>query len=152
MKRMMVLMAMLLVVGVTGNAQFLKEVEGVYYAEAEPYTGIFKSYHDNYNLKLEMNLVEGMKNGEVKIYFEDGTLNEIRSYKNNLMHGIWVTYNLQGKKIAEARYADGKKEGTWQIWDENGVLRTLMVYSNGNKSGTWKRWDENGQLIGEKIY
>ena len=104
------------------KAQELKEVKGVYYADTVAYTGKYVTRYSNGNIKIEMNLLNGMKNGTVNVYFENGQINEVRSYKNNLMHGSWITYNEQKVLIGLANYKEGLKHGTWMIWDAVGNL------------------------------
>lgn len=152
MKKIVTLIVFTVVFYVGLNAQVIHEVDGIYYADDLPYTGTYKSYDDNFQLKMEMKLLEGKKEGITKLYFEDGSLQEIRSYKNNLMDGLWITYNEKGVKIAEANYVKGKKNGTWKVWDEQGILRVEMSYKHGAKFGTWTRWNQKGEILGEKVY
>jgi antitoxin component YwqK of YwqJK toxin-antitoxin module len=88
----------------------------------------------------------------VKVYFDSGKLNEIYSYKNNLMDGLWLTYNEKGIKTAEANYFNDKKHGSWKVWDDNGKLIYLMNYMNGAKSGTWIKYNAKGEEIERKSY
>ena len=152
MKTLVSLLTLIFVLSITATAQYIKEVDGIYLADSKPYTGTYKSYYDNFEPKVEMKLEEGKKDGITKLFFKDGSINEIRSYKNNLMDGTWITYNENGIKIAEAIYAMGKKNGTWKVWDDNGTLRTEMNYNKGERTGVWKRWNEKGELQGEKNY
>ena len=99
-----------------------------------------------------MSLVDGMKEGAVKVYFENGTLSEIRSYKKNVMDGTWLTFNEKKVRIAEAHYLDGKKDGKWYIWDDNGKLIYELEYTNGEKTGSWKKYDTDGNVISERNY
>lgn len=136
----------------TMKAQSIHESNGLFYADSVLFTGVYKNYHENLQLKTEMNLVEGKKEGITRIYFDDGKLKEIRAYNNNFMNGKWYTYNQQGAIIAEAGYNNGKKDGIWKIRDDNGTLRVEMFYKDGEKKGIWRRWDEHGKLIGEVDY
>ena len=81
MRKFAYLLAMLLMMVVTVLAQDIKEVNGIYLKGETPYSGEFTIFYDNGTPKIEMSLVDGMKEGAVKVYFENGTLSEIRSYK-----------------------------------------------------------------------
>lgn len=133
-------------------SQDIKEVDGVYYVVSKPYSGDFKSYYPDGKIKIEMTLIDGMKDGVVKVYFENGELNEIRSFKKNIMHGDWITYNENKIKVAEAHYIDGKKHGKWFIWDDGGSLIYELEYTMGEKTGIWKNYDNAGKLIKERNY
>jgi len=137
----------------TVNSQIVR-VENAKYFDTDHnlFNGVYRETYDNGNIKLEMHLKDGEQDSTTTIYFEDGTINEVRSYKNGLMHGKWETYNSKGQKIAEAWYRNDKKDGIWRIWDEKGILRYEMFYSNGNKIGTWKMFNENVELVKDKSY
>ena len=116
------------------------------------FTGKYEEFFENGNKKLEMYLKNGEQDSISILYFEDGKINEIRSYEQGLMHGKWETYNSKGLKLAEAWYRNDKKDGIWRIWDESGILRYEMPYSNGQKIGTWKIYNEKGELITSKVF
>jgi len=134
-------------------AQIEKNENGIYLNENnETYTGIYYEYYDNGNIRVEMNLKNGIKDGYTNIYFLSGIKKEQRSYKEGEMHGTWITWNELEDKLAEANYNFGKKHGKWYIWDENGILRYEMEYKKGEKFGVWKIYDEEGTLLNKMIY
>ena len=134
-------------------AQLSVDEDGIYYDNlGKPYTGVYVEKYDNGVTKSTTTLISGRKHGIAAIYFKDGTLSEFRMYRNNQMHGTWITWNESGIKTAEANYAADKKNGKWYIWDENGVKRYEMTYFDGNKVGTWYMWSDKGELIETKEY
>ena len=103
-----------------GNAvsQNLVKKDGKYVDETNTlYTGIYKEYFENGNIKVEMNIEDGVQDGYTNIYFNSGIQNEQRSYKEGKMHGTWITWNEMEVKLAEANYNFGEKHGKWFIWD-----------------------------------
>ena len=152
MKKFSLLLSLLMLFAVYTKSQNINEIDGVYYADSTPYTGAYTSYFENGNAKILMNLDKGLKNGEVRIYFENGALNEIRSYKNNKMDGTWITYNENEQKVALANYNEGVKNGKWMVWDDEGHLIYEMMYENGQKVGTWKKYDKNGLVTSERTF
>jgi antitoxin component YwqK of YwqJK toxin-antitoxin module len=132
----------------------IKRVENAKYFDSnhDLFTGKYDEFYENGNKKLEMYLKNGEQDSITILYFEDGKINEIRSFKQGLMHGKWETYNLKGQKLAEAWYRNDKKDGIWKIWDENGILRYEMPYSNGVKTGNWKIYNEKGELVDQKTF
>ncbi|PKQ62360.1 toxin-antitoxin system YwqK family antitoxin [Labilibaculum manganireducens] len=134
-------------------SQVIKEVEGLYYnTTGDLYTGTYTEFYESGNKRIEMNLVEGKRNGKITLYFENEKIQEVRSYSDGLMDGTWITWNDNSVKIAEATYKRNKKHGKWYIWDDNGVKRYEMEYSEGEKVGTWYIWDENGNLLKERKF
>lgn len=152
MRKFSLLFSILLLAVISAIAQDVKEINGVYYKGDVPYTGNYIAKFDNGEPRIEMNLLNGLKEGEVKVYFETGELNEIRFYKNNVMDGTWLTYNENKVKVAEAHYRNGKKDGKWYIWDDNGKVIYELEYSAGEKTGTWKNYDKDGKVVSERNY
>jgi len=120
--------------------------------DGKPFTGKYKEYYSDGILRLEIEMVNGTKNGKGVLYFENGNIQEVYSYKENKMDGLWLTYNEKNIKTAEANYLNDKKDGSWKIWDENGNLIYEMLYKNGEKTGTWIKHNEKGEEIARKTY
>jgi antitoxin component YwqK of YwqJK toxin-antitoxin module len=137
---------------ISSNAQ-LTEKDGKYYDQnSNLYSGTYVEYYDSGSKKVEMTVVEGVKQGPSTLFFENGKVKEVRSYFNNKMDGTWLTYDTSGVKTGEANYKSGKKHGKWFIWDENGTKRYEMSYNDGAKDSTWTIWDETGKVVGKKKY
>lgn len=142
-----------IMVSISGMAQVQQGSDGIYFdGQGNLYTGVYTEYYADSLIRTSIEITNGRPDGLTKIYFEDGQLEEIRSYKNGLMHGKWEKWNRQNIKIAEAGYKDNKKDGKWYIWDDNGTLRYDMNYVSGEKAGTWLMYDEEGTLVNQKDY
>ena len=134
-----------------GQAQ--QEADGLYHDKSgKLFTGTCVEYHPDSVIRATIEVKNGKLDGTTKIYFNDGQLEEIRSFKKGMMHGKWEKWNHENIKIAEAGYMDDKKDGKWYVWDDNGTLRYDMTYQNGEKKGTWLMYDEQGKLISQKEY
>jgi antitoxin component YwqK of YwqJK toxin-antitoxin module len=75
--------------------------------------------------KVDANLIKAT------YYFADNnTIIEREGFfnKNEKLHGMWVSYDTQGNKIAIAYYNDGKKDGIWSYFNEGKV--NLVTYDN----------------------
>jgi|GEM_PF-2055637 len=80
------------------------------------------------NIKTEINYVDGIKQGESRIY-----------HKN-------------GKVMLKMNYVDGKREGTSEKYYEVGSLYALTPYENDQLNGIRKTYYRNGQLKAEIPY
>jgi len=120
--------------------------------DGKPFTGKYKEYYSDGILKFEIELVNGTKNGKGVLYFENGSIQAVYSYKLNQMDGLWLTYNSKNIKTAEANYLKDKKDGSWKIWDENGKLVYEMLYKNGEKAGSWIKYNDKGDEIARKSF
>lgn len=152
MKKIILILGICVLFLNASRAQEIKEVDGLYYQNDELYTGEYTSRYDNGKVKMTAKISEGKKEGIVQIFFENGQLNEIRSYKNNLMDGTWEMYNIYKVKVSVANYKNGLKHGKWYIYDDTGTLLYDMEYVNGEKTGTWKKYDASGKLISERTF
>jgi len=141
---------MLMASVVFGQAQ--QGADKLYYdKDGRLFTGITRDYYPDSALHAEFEIQNGVLSGS-KVYFNNGKLEEIRSFREGMMHGKWEKWNQQEVKIAEANYTDNLKDGKWYIWDENGTLRYDMTYIKGEKSGVWMMYDEKGKVISQKSY
>ena len=134
------------------HAQELEDVDGFYYKKGMLYTGTHTEYYENGNVKIEMNIKNGLKDGTVTTYFEDGSTKEKSSYKEGLKHGEWVDWNASGTKIALAYFLNDKKDGDWFVWNDKGFLLYEMHYKKGKKVGEWKMYDDDGKLKDVRKY
>ncbi|WP_075603338.1 toxin-antitoxin system YwqK family antitoxin [Saccharicrinis aurantiacus] len=134
-------------------AQLIQKEDGLYYTkDGELYSGTYVEHYPNGSIRLEMNVVDGKKQGSSSYYFEDKSKQEVRFYADNEMDGVWETWNEEGVKVGVASYKKGLKHGIWKIYDEKGTLRYDMSYKNGKKSGTWKIFGDDGKLTATKKY
>jgi antitoxin component YwqK of YwqJK toxin-antitoxin module len=134
-------------------AQLVQHEDGKFYNnEGKPYSGVYIEYYPTGSKRVEMNLVDGQKHGRTTLYFKNDSIQEIRSFYQDLMDGTWITFNDKSVRVGEANYLKGVKHGKWFVWDDNGVLRYEMEYRDGVKVGTWKIWNEKGVIVNEKTY
>ena len=153
---MRILMTLLVFAGLVTISQAqltLNETDGLYYNQSgELYTGTYVEYYPSGNKRVEMNVVEGKKQGISTYYFDNKLTQEVRSFDDNKMDGLWETWSKEGVKLGVANYKKGVKHGKWMIYDEKGTLRYDMQYVNGKKSGVWRIYDETGKLKAKKEY
>ncbi len=152
MKRVVLILAGLILF-VHAQSQISLGDNGLYYdKDQNPFTGLYREYYDNGQVKQDMILVNGKIDGQATLWYRSGTIKEIRMFKAGLRDGLWISFNEMEKKTGEASYKDDQKEGHWRIWDDNGVLRYEMYYRKGQKAGLWIMYDESGNKTSEKRY
>jgi hypothetical protein len=66
--------------------------------------------------------------------------------------GIFVVYNLNGDRMIEGYYHDGKQTGEWTMWYNNGQRASLDHYTNGVQDGEHVSWYANGSKAIEGRY
>lgn len=116
--------------------------------------------------------------GTFTYYFPTGTVKAVSVYSNN-GHSVYTkTFRLNGKKLAEGKFLNRKKDSTWSYYDnltENLVLKESYIqgvkngkstiffpesgepaeiqhYKNGIKNGIWIKYFPNGTILSEGTY
>ncbi len=78
-------------------------------------------------------------------YYEDGSVREVGTFKNDKPDGRWIEYTREGAIKTEAIYANGEKEGKWFVWTEDGEYLYEVVYQDNKlkNASRWKIEDRN---------
>lgn len=81
--------------------------------------------------------VTGLQNGEVV---------------NGLKEGGWKGFYENGKLFWSGFYNKGLNVSEWIEYHNNGKIFTIGKYENGKKIGVWSFYDEQGKKIAEEIF
>lgn len=76
---------------------------------------------------------------KVTYYFENGQIQQQGFYKNGKLEGKWVSYDINGNKLALAEYKKGEKVGKWFFWNDSTLSE--VDYSN-NSIASIRNWKE----------
>ncbi|WP_418264649.1 toxin-antitoxin system YwqK family antitoxin [Flavobacterium faecale] len=76
-------------------------------------------------------------------YYDNGQVQQQGAFKDGKLHGEWVSFDANGKKIAIAEYNNGEKVGKWFHWSE-GTLNEVDYAAN--KIVAVKNW-KNESLV-----
>ncbi|WP_053976279.1 toxin-antitoxin system YwqK family antitoxin [Mangrovimonas xylaniphaga] len=67
---------------------------------------------------------------DVVYYHDNGTISQTGSYTfDGKLQGDWYSYDVNGKKIAAAKYDNGVKTGKWFFWEED-TLKEVDYLNN----------------------
>ncbi|MDR1811643.1 MAG: hypothetical protein LBQ87_02345 [Candidatus Fibromonas sp.] len=126
----------------------LQQRGGVYVVPEtqKPYSGKFVETHENIVIKAG-SLKNGKLHGELTTYREDGSIDKVETFAEDVLNGEWKIYDENGKLRLVDHYKDGKKDGKRELYDENGKLRLVEHYKDGKIDGKRELYDENGKLI-----
>lgn len=59
---------------------------------------------------------------EVVYYHDNGVVSQTGTYAaDGKLHGEWLSFNTEGKKVISANYDNGKKVGKWFYWNNKTV-------------------------------
>ncbi|MEI7594395.1 MAG: hypothetical protein WCK02_01510 [Bacteroidota bacterium] len=116
---------------------------------------ITKSFIYNNGIVIGEGIVDlqGLKQGDWKEYYNDGTLKAIGKYINGLKMGDWKYFHANGKSEQEGKYYPaGQPDGIWKWYYENGVLEREEEFERGKESGYYKEYNDSAKLIVEGQY
>mgnify|MGYP001304889166 CR=1 FL=1 len=88
------------------------------------------------------------------VYPENDTLiDEIRSYKKGVRHGVWAKYYQNGQLTYVGNAKKGEIDGYYKHYHkENGLLKEEGRMKNGYKDRVWKYYDLGGNLEKKELY
>ena len=108
---------------------------------------IEETYYENGVLQSEVTKISGKLNGYARYYDDQSNLISIASYKNNILHGMWLEYYTNGKTKYSVKYNFGIKDGSELWYYENGNIKSETVYKMGKVVFETLRWDTNGNIL-----
>lgn len=90
--------------------------------------------------------------GTLTTYFDNGKVEHISTWLNNLKNGILQEFFGNGQLRIERNYKNGVKNGEGKIFHNSGNLYTQSFYQDGKPIKYYKEWYNNGQLCEEGFY
>jgi uncharacterized protein len=91
---------------------------------------------------------EGIKQGDWREYYTDGTLRSVGAYSKGKPIGNWKYYFENGKLESEGKYTkSGLLDGSWRWYFDDGSLRRAQSYIAGVEDGEYEEYDETNRLI-----
>jgi len=120
---------------------------GVLYYNDAPFNGTLKSFNEVNQTRNTTNYMHGKKDGEERKIDQNGTLAELRYYKNGLKVGVHKAWRKNGQQLFEYPYNNlGRYHGAMKEWYANGQLVRLFNYVDGKEVGPQKMWLSNGNI------
>jgi len=116
----------------------------------QPLNGNYAIKFNRYQTNYEP-FIDGLKNGEVKIY-RNKKLSEKGMYQNNLKEKEWVYYNEDGTIRRRSIFENGLQEGL-EIFYDNGRIEKTSTYSKNHLNGWQSIYsDSKPQELKEKSF
>lgn len=88
-----------------------------------------------------VNGIKYLKNSKIKFtgmaykYYEDGSINRIKSYKDGKFHGESLSFYQNGEVRELENYNMGIKDGEFKVFYDNGEIKYRSLYKNGKLIG-----------------
>lgn len=93
---------------------------------------------------IEYDVVNGVKQGNFKLYYEDSTLQMIGHIEQNLNVGKWQYFYPDGKIESEGNFVNDYPEGKWIWYFQNGNIKEEGDFVKGIRIGKWTFYSEQG--------
>ena len=71
---------------------------------------------------------------------------------NGLKEGAWKGFYENGNLLWSGFYSNGLNVSKWVEYHNNGKVFTIGYYDNGKKIGVWSFYDKHGKKIADEIY
>lgn len=98
---------------------------------------------------LELEVMNGLRNGAFKRYYESGALFVDMTFLNGHYDGRLQEFYQDGKPSMDEHYVCGERYGTSRYYYPTGKLRAELNYYDNDKEGWQRYYSETGALIGE---
>jgi antitoxin component YwqK of YwqJK toxin-antitoxin module len=93
--------------------------------------GVYHEFNKHGVLVCEGKMVDGLREGEWREYYDTGELAIIQHYVKGEPHGRFMSYHMNGSKWSEGTHSNGKCCGMFRVYDEQGKLVRTMIYKEG---------------------
>jgi len=113
-----------------------------------PFTGREKARVEN--KIIEYDIVDGLKHGDFRLYYESGNIEIIGQIDKNRNIGKWQYFYESGQMESEGNFVDDLPEGEWKWYYRSGDLREQRSFEGGKRIGLWKQLNEGGNVIKEE--
>ncbi len=112
-----------------------------------PFTGKEKARVEN--KIIEYDVVDGLKHGDFRLYYEDGNIEIKGQIDKNKNIGKWQYFYETGQIESEGNFVDNSPVGEWKWYYRSGELREQGIIEGGRRTGLWQQFDTSGNLIEE---
>ena len=150
----------------TSNQQIRRKGVEVKIGKITIRDGLWETFYENGNPKIEVSYVEGDKAGTSKEWFESGQQEAVWNHDkgNTTLVSNWSkdgeVMATAGEGAYEKHYPNGqlhyggpvkagKQTGNWKAYHNNGQLLHDAVIEEGMITGTQKIWNREGQQLYE---
>jgi antitoxin component YwqK of YwqJK toxin-antitoxin module len=115
-----------------------------------PFTGKEKARVEN--KIIEYDILNGVRHGEFKLYYESGKLEIKGQLENNMNVGKWQYFYESGQVESEGLFVKNMPEGKWKWYYRSGNLREEGTFEEGARVGMWTQFDDYGNILEENDF
>jgi hypothetical protein len=111
------------------------------------YTGI-KQYMSGKYIVKEVTFKNGVRDGLMKSFYQDGRVRQTFWYKNGLREDSAKWYYLEGQVFRATPYKNDTVDGTQKQYYRNGRIKARLTYVKGLRIPLLEEFTPEGKLVG----
>lgn len=108
--------------------------------------GKVREYHDNGNIKIVAETLNGKLNGKLTEYYESGVVKNVARYKAGVQHGESKLYDESGRIIEVQNFVEGNCKGGTTYYP-NGNIKSVLPAVNEKIHGAFVKYYSNGEKM-----
>lgn len=105
--------------------------DGQHTSEVKEGTGSETRWYDNGDLKLELPLRNGKWHGKVVNYYKHNVVRAVRHLENGVHVGEVLSNHSNGKPHIRGQYVNDRRNGKWVSYDEDGKIVAEAIFKDG---------------------
>ena len=114
--------------------------------------GEAKIYDDEGKLFDLSNYLDDQLTGKRVIYYKNGSIDTEENYKNGILEGPYTQYHKNGNVMQTGSYIEGILAGEVTTHFENGSKKETVTFENNIENGPFTEYYENGKKQWEGTY
>jgi len=107
----------------------------------EGYSGRWVDWLPN-GEKVETTYVRGLRHGKRTIWWPDGIVATVETYRHDRLNGSTVAWHSNGQTAVVGTLVDGVPSGVWSRWNLDGDVTEVVEFRDGRETGKWASWTE----------
>ena len=108
--------------------------------------GKYRSWYPSGKKFAVGNYINGELFGKWSWYGDDGFLDSVRTYNEDILNGVYIDYFNNGKPQIIIGYLNNKKHGVYKEYDKNGNKISIGEYHKDIPHSKWIWWKDKVKI------
>ena len=134
------------------NGALARTVDGDGVTQQYPAHGVVTEFYDDGTLRRTQTFVNGVADGQYRIYYATSRLWEEGSYRDGQRDGAHRKWWKNGTQALDSHWVAGALEGEFVRWYAHGGQWQRSTYLGGKLTGRYQKWWKNGAVANDHTY
>jgi hypothetical protein len=146
---LLLILSILLLSGCNGKKPVTKEPDLAVDTVSVPDTGFtgIKQYMGGKYLIKEVTFKNGVRQGLMKAFYQDGRVRQTFWYKNGVREDSSIWFYMEGQKFRTTPYKRDTIDGIQRQYYRTGSLKAKIGYSKGLRTTFFEEYEKNGKIV-----